>query len=118
VSLINQLIRPDIIDIRIDAKIATHRLSNLNPGTRAATRYRINPLITNINRPKLNTVIGKVKNIKSGLKMEFNNPRRIAVKINDTGLSALTHGKILTTTKIARAVIKVLNRNFFKSASF
>lgn len=118
VSFTSQLIAHDTIEINIDARIAAPKFSTLKPGTIAATNTSIRPLIIKINRPKLNTVIGRVRNINSGRRIALSNPNRTAVIINDNGFSTVTHGRIFTTTKIAAAVIRVLSRNLLKLSPF
>lgn len=71
-----------------------------------------------MNSPKLKTVIGRVRNISSGLSTALSSPSSIAVTINDIGLSILIPGRIFTTTKMAAAVISVLSKNLFKQGPF
>jgi len=98
--------------------MATPKLASLNPGTRAATRYNIKPLIMNTKSPKLNTVIGKVRKISNGRRIAFSKPNNIAVTISEIGFSISTHGSIETTKKIESAVIMVLTMNLFTTFPF
>lgn len=83
----------------------------LNPGTSKDIIYRIIPLITKINRPKVIILIGRVKRIRSGLNMELKIPRSRAVTRRATGSSTSAHGEIFTTIRSAAMVTRSLTRN-------
>ena len=64
----------------------------------------IHALITNRNKPKVITVIGKVKMIKIGLTIMFSNPRTIATITAEVNPSTATPGKNFANITTATAV--------------
>jgi hypothetical protein len=61
-------------------KIADHQPSTSNPGKNAAAILMTAPLITKVNKPKVNKLIGKVKKISIGQIKVLTSPINSAAK--------------------------------------
>ena len=59
-------------------KIAQPKLSTTNPGTIKLASQTKNALITNVNKPRVNIVTGKVSKIRIGLINKFKAPNTTA----------------------------------------
>ena len=59
-------------------KIAASGPEIVSPGTTAATNHKIMALTTNVNKPKVKTLRGKVKNTKTGFINVLISPKIIA----------------------------------------
>lgn len=49
-----------------------------NPGTNAAAIFKTKPFTTNVNKPKVSKLIGRVKNIKTGHRKRSASPMKNA----------------------------------------
>lgn len=105
------LIAPAVIETKMDVKTAEPSPDRLKPGTKYAIEYRIRPLITNINNPRLIIFIGKVSRIKIGRKIELKIPNSNAATINASGPSTSAQGETLTTTIRATLVTNSFTKN-------
>lgn len=75
-------------------------------------RTIINPLMISKKSPNVKIVTGKVKIIKIGFTIKFNNAKTIATTIEVEKLSTVTPGKNLAITKTNTAVIIIRTKTF------
>ena len=85
-------------DLKIDSKIlksnAIQKPETAKPSTNLSASRIIIALITKMNKPNVIKVAGKVKKIKSGLTIIFNNAITMATIIAEKNPSTVTPGNI------------------------
>lgn len=91
------------------------RISKPEPGVKALANQRVKALITNVNKPKVSKVIGKVKICKIGLTKALTRPiTRAAIKAV-TKFLIKNPGTILAVRNNATAVPSQVNKKCFIS---
>lgn len=93
-------------------KKAVKKELTAKPSTILVHKTIINPLIINKKRPNVKIVTGKVKIIRMGFTIKFNNAKTIATTIEVEKLSTVTPGKNLAITKTNNAVIRIRTKIF------
>lgn len=92
-------------DIRIEARIAVEKLWISKPPIKLAASHKMNPLIMNVNKPRVNRLIGRVNKKRIGFKKVFNTPRTKTTARAVTYESITNPLIIRLTTKIISALV-------------
>lgn len=102
-----------MLKIKADQKLATEK-----PSTNSLHNKMMIALITNKNKPNVNTVTGNVKSTKSGFTNKLSNPKTMATTIAVIKRSTLTPSKKLdnnvTNIAVTKSLIIIFINNLFK----
>jgi hypothetical protein len=96
--------------IKSAAQNALQKLAISNPETNPETTYKRNPFITKVKSPRLKIFMGKVKIIKTGLRMAFRIPKIKAANTSAFKSSIWIIPNMLATMKIDKAVTNHFNK--------
>jgi hypothetical protein len=99
--------------IKSAAQNALQKLTISKPDTTPETTYRRNPFITKVKSPRLKIFMGKVKIIKTGLKMALRIPKIKAANTSAFKFSIWMIPNTLATMKIETAVMNHFNKKAF-----
>jgi hypothetical protein len=101
--------------IKSAAQNALQKLAISNPETNPETTYKRNPFITKVKSPRLKIFMGKVKIIKTGLKIALRIPKSRAANTSAFKFSMWMIPNMLATMKIDKVVINHFNKKAFIS---